>query len=127
MEMFLKRPATLMYLDPPYFADRTNGYSVDNFDINFHVRMLETASKSKCMIFISGYNNELYNSILTRTSGWTKRTIDTITKDISGNNHDRKEVVWTNQYFQKALKLNKLLLRLTKEELRANKLNPERK
>jgi DNA adenine methylase len=125
--MFLKRPATLIYLDPPYFTDRTRGYAIDAYDEEFHINLLNTASKAKCMVFISGYDNDLYNSILTKGKGWGKRTIDTITKDIKGNDHQREEVVWANQYFQQASKLKKLLLRLTKTELNANKINPERK
>jgi DNA adenine methylase len=127
IKMFLKRPATLIYLDPPYFTDRTRGYAIDAYDEEFHINLLNTASKAKCMVFISGYDNDLYNSILTKGKGWGKRTIDTITKDIKGNDHQREEVVWANQYFQQASKLKKLLLRLTKTELNANKINPERK
>jgi len=127
IKMFLKRPATLIYLDPPYFANRTKGYAIDAYDEEFHIRLLETALKTKSMIFISGYDNDLYNSLLTKKNGWSKRTIDTITKDIKGNDHQREEVVWANQHFQQASKLNKLLIRLTKLELKANKLNPERK
>jgi len=114
IKIFLKRPATLIYLDPPYFADRTKGYAIGAYDEEFHIKLLETALKAKSMIFISGYNNDLYNSLLTKRNGWSKRTIDTITKDIKGNDHQREEVVWANQHFQQASKLNQLLVRLTR-------------
>jgi DNA adenine methylase len=127
LEMFLDRPATLMYLDPPYLADRTMGYTNEANDEEFHVRLLKMANKARCMIFISGYENRLYEAELTKKRGWSKRTIDTITKDNNGNEHNREEVVWTNKYYNTAAKTSKLPLRLTKEELREKKVNPERR
>jgi DNA adenine methylase len=126
LEMFLKRPATLMYIDPPYLGDRTQGYTNDANDEEFHLNLLKTAQKAHCMIFISGYDNELYNSELTKKKGWSKRTIGTATKDIYGKEHTREEVVWMNKYYVLASNTNKLLLKLTKEELRQKKVNPER-
>jgi DNA adenine methylase len=127
MEMFLNRPATLMYIDPPYFANRTQGYTIDANDEVFHRSLLKMANKAHCMIFISGYENVLYDSELTKKKGWTKRTIDTTTKDIKGNGHHRTEVIWMNKWYLAASKTNKLQLRLTKEEIHQKKLNPERK
>lgn len=127
MEMFLKRPATLMYLDPPYLGDRTQGYTIDANDEEFHRSLLKMANKAHCMIFISGYENELYNSELIKKKGWSKRTIDTATKDVNGNGYSRTEVIWMNKYYLNASKSDKLQLRLTKEEIRQKKLNPERK
>ena len=126
IKMFLKRPATLMYIDPPYLGDRTLGYTNDANDEEFHLNLLKTAHKARCMIFISGYDNELYNSELTKKKGWSKRTIDTTTKDINGKEHSREEVVWMNKYYVSGYKTKKLLLRLTKEELKQKKVNPER-
>lgn len=126
LKMFVKRPATLMYLDPPYLGERAKGYTNDASDDEFHKNLLKTATSAKCMIFISGYDNEIYNSMLTKDKGWSKSAIDTITKDIKGNGLERKEVVWTNKYFQHAIKSDKLPLRLTKLEIKENKLNPER-
>jgi DNA adenine methylase len=126
--MFVKRPATLVYLDPPYLGERSKGYTNDAFaDHEFHKSLLKTALSAKCMIFISGYDHEIYHSMLTLNKDWTKTTIDTITKDIKGNGLERQEVVWTNKYFQEAVKNNKLPLKLTKAEIKENKLNPERK
>jgi len=127
LKMFIKRPATLVYLDPPYLGERSKGYTKDAYDEQFHEKLLSVAIKGRCMIFISGYDNEIYNSILTKNNEWSKRTIDTITKDIKGNGHKREEVVWMNKYFQEAMKTNKHLIRLTKKEIKENKLNPERK
>lgn len=127
LEMFIKRPATLVYLDPPYLADRTRGYTKDAFDEDFHIALLKMAVKSKGMILISGYDNEIYNSILAKNKGWSKRTIDTITKDIKGAPHERNEIVWFNKYFQKSSESNNIPIRLTKREIHENKINPERK
>jgi DNA adenine methylase len=127
VKMFINRPATLVYLDPPYLADRTKGYTNDAFDEGFHKELLKVAMKARCMIFISGYKNPLYEKMLTSSKGWLKRTIDTTTKDIKGNGHAREEVVWTNKCFQKAMDTGKLPVRLTKKELKEKKINPERK
>lgn len=127
IEMFLKRPATLVYVDPPYLANRTQGYTNDANNEDFHIRLLKTLNKANCMIFISGYENDLYNSELTLSKGWHKVIIDTITKDISGNGHSRKEIVWMNKHFNNARNTGELNLRLTKEEIKQKKLNPERK
>ena len=55
-----------------------------------------------------------------------KKKIKTHTKDSKGKTHDRIEVVWMNKYFQKALKENKVPIRLTAKEKKQNKVNPER-
>jgi DNA adenine methylase len=78
------------------------------------------------MIFISGYENDLYNSILSEQRGWYKGTIDTITKGTNGDSHDRTEVVWMNKHFQRALKTNKIPIELSEKESKQGKLNPIR-
>lgn len=127
LEMFQKRPASLIYLDPPYLAKRTKGYNNDQYEEEFHINLLKTAANCKCMIFISGYDNDLYNDMLSEKKGWSKKTINTITKGSNGSSFDRSEVVWTNRYYEKAIRLNKVPLTLTKKEIRENKINPERK
>lgn len=126
LQRTINRPATLIYLDPPYLGNRTNGYNNDANDIEFHEELLNLSNKSKSMIFISGYENELYNSLLTQKKGWEKKTINTITKDSKGNSHKRTEVVWMNKQFLKAIKLNKVPIDLTEKEIKHNKVNPER-
>ena len=127
IRIFSDRPATLMYLDPPYLANRTNGYTHDQNDIGFHSDLLTLAKRSKCMIFISGYENDLYNKILSDKNGWQKRSIDTNTKGSNGEYHGRTEVLWTNKHYQSALKTGELPIILTKTELKDKKLNPSRK
>lgn len=127
LRRYLNRPATLIYLDPPYFGDRTKGYNKDANDEKFHEDLLELATKAKCMIFISGYESDLYAKMLSEKNGWQKRTIEATTKDSKGKSHDRTEVVWMNSHFQKALLSNKVPITLTKTESTQKKLNPERK
>ena len=126
LKMFVNRPATLVYLDPPYLGKRTKGYTNDANDEGFHLNLLKLANKAKCMIFVSGYDNQLYNNLLTEKKGWKRKTINTITKDSNGQSHNRSEVVWVNKYFQKAVKTGKVPIKLTEKEAKQKKLNPER-
>ncbi|MHA7832562.1 MAG: DNA adenine methylase [Flagellimonas sp.] len=126
ISMFQKRPATLMYLDPPYLGKRTMGYNKENNDIVYHEQMLKLCIKSKSMVLISGYESELYTELLTEKRGWLKRTINTSTKDATGKSHSREEVLWMNEHFVKASKSGKVPIQLTQKELISNKVNPER-
>ncbi|SRR6266536_5978100 len=127
LRKYINRPATLVYLDPPYFTERTNGYNMDANDKQFHNDLLSLANQANCMIFISGYQNDLYDSALTVDKGWKKKKIATITKDSQGKSHKRTEVVWMNKYFLHALKTNSIPIKLTAKEIKENKVNPERK
>lgn len=126
LKKYLNRPATLFYMDPPYLVDRTNGYEIDANSIEFHTKLLELAIKAKCMIIISGYKNDLYKNLLTPKEGWSSKSIKTITKDSLGRSHKRTEIIWMNNNFNKAVKLNRVPIRLSKKEKTLNKLNPER-
>jgi DNA adenine methylase len=64
--------------------------------------------------------------LLTKKLGWIHRTIETTTKDSSGQSHKRTEVVWMNKYFQKAQAANSVPIVLTKKESKQKKLNPLR-
>jgi DNA adenine methylase len=123
---FLDKPATLVYLDPPYLADRTNGYNIEANDEEFHRELLKLANKAKCMIFISGYDNKLYSTMLTKKNGWTAKRISAITKDSSGRDHKRTEVVWMNKHFIKAQKSKRVPIHLSEQEKKHNKINPSR-
>jgi DNA adenine methylase len=126
IERYINRPATLLYLDPPYLGDRASGYNRDANNDDFHVKLLNLANEAKSMIFISGYENDLYNSILTKKRGWETRTIETFTKDVKGRIHNRTEVVWMNRHFRNTLQTNKIPIDLTEKEQKQNKVNPER-
>ena len=72
LKMFTDRPATLMYLDPPYYTRREHGYVIDTKDRQFHVDLLALCQKAKCMLLLSGYQNDLYEEALTPEKGWTE-------------------------------------------------------
>ena len=126
VSMFRNRPATLMYLDPPYPIDRKHGYVHDAKDETFHRELLAECVRSNAMLMISSYSNDLYDSILTEKNGWSRTELNTMTRDTRGRDHARIEVVWRNPWFIEAQKRNTLMLRLTGKELKENKLNPER-
>lgn len=126
LQKYKNRPATLAYIDPPYLGDRTNGYSIDANNIQFHTKLLTICDQAKCMIFISGYENPLYDKMLTVENGWGRKVIKTITKDSKGNSHERTEVVWMNKYYIKAHSENKLPIELTEKEILQGKVNPKR-
>ncbi|RJP62209.1 MAG: DNA adenine methylase [Ignavibacteriales bacterium] len=125
LNMFVNRPATLFYMDPPYLTDRTHKYNYD-IDESFHIELLELSNKAKCMILISGYENELYNKLLSPQYGWIKTIVNTSTSDTSGKKYSRKEILWKNQYFEKAYNTNRIPIHLSNKERKENKVNPER-
>lgn len=126
LQKFTHRPATLVYLDPPYLANRKPSYNLDANEEHFHKELLEIANQAHCMIFISGYENELYNSLLSENNGWHSKTIETTTKGSQGNSYPRTETVWMNRHFVHAVETNKVPIDLTAKEARARKVNPER-
>ena len=126
VRMFADRPATLMYLDPPYFTRREHGYVVDANSQDFHESLLTECNRSKCMLLISGYQNELYDELLSENRGWIKQTVCTQTRDTSGNDYTRTEVLWINSSFLQARDAGKVPIQLTEAEKKVNKINPSR-
>jgi len=127
MLMFKNRPATVVYLDPPYFVKRDHCYTIDANDRDFHKELLEICLKAKCMVMISGYENELYEAMLTPKKGWTKSTINAYTKGTNGKTFTRTEVLWKNKKLVKALKLKRVPIRISAREKSICKINPPRK
>ncbi len=127
VELFLDRPATLMYLDPPYFVKRSHDYCIDAKDKEFHEELLELCCSSKAMMIISNYDNKLYRDYLNRNTGWHRKIIRTTTRDTTGRDFERKEVLWMNQSFIKAKNANKVPIRLSAKERKNKKVNPSRK
>ena len=126
LSMFANRPATLMYLDPPYYTKRDQRYVIDANDRQFHADLLAACQKAKCMLLISGYKNDLYDEMLTPERGWTTTTIETHTRDTSGRDFARTEILWMNRQYVRAKETGKIQLRLTKKEKAQNKVNPVR-
>lgn len=127
VQQFSDRPATLMYLDPPYFTKREHGYVIDANNHDFHEELLEICIKARCMLLLSGYDNDLYQQMLVKKNGWKKRKIETHTRDTTGKDYARTEVLWMNKQFMLARKLGRPPLRLSRKELEENKVNPIRK
>ncbi len=126
ISMFADRPATLVYLDPPYFTKREHSYVIDANDQGFHENLLRECTRARCMILISGYSNPLYEDTLTTEAGWTKEEIRTHTRDTAGKDYTRTEVLWMNRRFSKAKKSGRVPIRLSKKERHNNKVNPPR-
>ncbi|MCH7229085.1 DNA adenine methylase [Haloferula sp. A504] len=127
VEMFADRPATLIYLDPPYFTKREHGYVIDANDEDFHRELLSVCRRARCMVLISGYDSELYENLLCGSSKWSKHHIETHTRDTTGKDYSRTEVLWSNRYFDEGVSTGKLRLRLTKKEVAEQKVNPPRR
>lgn len=93
--------STLYYLDPPYVlsertAADTEQYRHEMTDIN-HIDLLKQANTLKGKVIISGYENELYSSLL---ADWNRETFQSCT---SANNQ-RTETLWYN--FEKPKQLS---------------------
>lgn len=123
---FTDRPASLVYLDPPYLADRTRGYDHDENSEEFHERLLKIAADARCMVLISGYANDLYNDYLGPAKGWGKRQIRTTTRGNNGKDAERVETTWFNRAYSNALSSGRVPVRLSARENRYGKINPRR-
>lgn len=126
LRMFLNRPATLVYLDPPYFVKRECKYVIDANDEPFHRKLLALCCRAKCMILLSAYETELYNAVLTPSKGWSRTAVETHTRDTTGQDYARTEILWHNKHFSAAVKAARVPIRLTKKEKEENKVNPAR-
>ena len=79
-----------VYCDPPYVSDTRKGYLYKHEMTNEeHVELLNILKKHPGRILLSGYDNEIYNDILT---GWKKaKQITTAEGGVK-----RTEVLWMN-------------------------------
>lgn len=92
-------PKVLVYLDPPYLpetrsdkakqAEGYHTYACEMTEVD-HVKLLESARRSRSMVLISGYDSSLYNEAL---QGWRKVTIAAR----AHGNAKRLEVLWINR------------------------------
>ena len=80
----------LIYCDPPYVLETRHGkqYRCEMEDSE-HIELLETLLQHKGKAVISGYESELYNSILV---GWEKRYKIAYSQVCS----KKREVIWMN-------------------------------
>ena len=83
-------PNTLIYCDPPYLQElRKRNIYADEMSTRDHIVLLEAIKRSRSMVVISGYDNELYNSVL---SGWNTDVKETTAQ----MGLHRTEKIWTN-------------------------------
>lgn len=93
----------LLYIDPPYYNPTLvskNPYELD-FSKQRHIDLLETLQNINGKVAISGYDNELYNDLL---SDWKKHI--KATNVHSGSNSikpKRTECLWMNYTIQEKL------------------------
>ena len=127
LSFFRDRPATLVYLDPPYLIERDHGYVIDANDEEFHRSLLSRCVRSNAMILVSSYANELYDKYLSARDGWVRTEIKTHTRDTRGIDYERTEVLWKNSWYVASERSNSLLLRLSPKESAERKVNPTRK
>lgn len=88
---------TFFYMDPPYVMNTRVGGKAYEVEFEYerfeHKQIIAYASDAKGMVFLSGYNNSIYNELLNR--GWGKVQYEQqITADVKGNKEDRTEVIW---------------------------------
>ena len=126
ISLFRNRPATLIYLDPPYLVKRGHGYLFDAREEEFHRCLLEECARSNAMILLSSYENEFYDSFFRSAAGWTRSIIKTSTRDTKGKDYERIEVLWKNSWYVAAEAAKRPMLRLTRKETSEGKVNPER-
>jgi hypothetical protein len=79
------------------------------------------------MILLSGYENDLYNRTLTKKTGWNHVALRTSTRDTTGKDYTRTEILWKNKHYSKAESSGRVPIRLTAKEKAENKINPSRK
>lgn len=127
VDMFADRPATLIYMDPPYFVRRDHKYVIDANDEEFHLELLSRCQKSRSMLLLSAYENDLYETYLNRTRGWTKTVLQTTTRDTNGTVYPRLEVLWMNKHFIRAQETGRVPIRLSRKEKSEGKVNPPRR
>jgi len=81
---------TLVYCDPPYVQTTRKKQKIYRYEYSNkqHENLLTYLTKQSCMVIMSGYDNQLYNDILT---GWNKSQFQAQTQ--AGT---RTETVWYN-------------------------------
>jgi DNA adenine methylase len=96
IQSYLKEPNCLIYLDPPYLPTTRKSPNVYNKEMTLtqHEQLVKSIEASTAKIILSGYDNDLYNTIL---SQWKKEIIP-MKLHSSGGSKKRvaNEVLWYN-------------------------------
>ena len=126
LAQYSNKPATLVYIDPPYLADRAVGYNVEASDRDFHERLLNQALICKCMIMISGYKSKTYSKLLEEKGGWHRIELNAVTQTTNGDRLGREEMLWINMAAERAWKTDSVGITLTEKERKDGRVNPPR-
>jgi DNA adenine methylase len=88
-------PKNMLYLDPPYEQSTRTGarYAVD-MDREGHLDFLDAVINSRSKILISGYDCELYGTLI--ENGFTKINFEVKTIDGNFNPKVKTETLWKN-------------------------------
>ena len=97
---------TLFYLDPPYLPETRRDSKAYNHEMSRedHERFIEAVREIKGKVLLSGYRNEVYDSL-----GWTRLDIEAYAycatrKGDKGNpDNKRTECLWLNYEIQPTL------------------------
>lgn len=90
LEQTALESSALIYADPPYVKAtrlRERVYKHDYADID-HITLLECLKRQKCMVMVSGYNNDIYTKML---HDWRSSSFMAMT-----HTGMREEFVWFN-------------------------------
>ena len=123
---YSNKPATLVYIDPPYLADRCRAYKTDAVDQHFHARLLSQALLCKCMVIISGYASSTYTQLLEQRGGWHRIEMGAVTQSTNGVRRKRTELLWMNGAATEALGSNNIGILLSQKERKEGRVNPPR-
>lgn len=83
-------PNVLIYCDPPYMLETRHGKQYKcEMDDKDHEQLLDVLQKHKGYVIISGYDTDLYNSML---SGWYRYETTAYSQVCS----KKKEIIWMN-------------------------------
>ena len=90
--------ATFFYLDPPYLPDtRSHGGYAHEMTLDDHERLVERLKSVEGLVLLSGYPNDLYESL-----GWHRADIETVAYsglrkgDKDNKSKSRTECLWRN-------------------------------
>jgi DNA adenine methylase len=93
---YLQEEKCLIYLDPPYLPKTRKSPKIYDKEMSFaqHEELVKMIEASDAKIILSGYDNDLYNTVL---SHWNKKVIP-IKNHAAGGSKKRtmNEVLWYN-------------------------------
>lgn len=90
---------TFIYADPPYLLETRKSYIYDHeMTDEQHKELLEALLQFKGKVMISGYDSQMYNTML---KGWHKAKKSTLAE----NSSKRTEVIWMNYETNSQIKL----------------------